>query len=85
MFFTDRQPIQEDINEYFTIRGVESLGKTELVIFNRWGARVYINNNYDNMWDGIDDNEDPLPDDTYFYVLRPEKSNPVRGYIVVRR
>jgi len=28
---------------------------------------------------------DPLPDDTYFYVLRPEKSKPVRGYIVVKR
>jgi len=35
--------------------------------------------------DIIDDNEYPLPDDTCFYVLRPEKSKPVRGYIVVRR
>jgi gliding motility-associated-like protein len=78
-------PNKDGNNEYFTIKGVESLGKTELVIFNRWGARVYINNNYDNMWDGIDDNEDPLPDDTYFYVLRPEKSIPVKGYIVIRR
>jgi gliding motility-associated-like protein len=78
-------PNKDGKNEYFTIRGVETLGKTELVIFNRWGARVYINSNYDNKWDGIDDNEDPLPDDTYFYVLRPEKSKPVRGYIIVRR
>jgi gliding motility-associated-like protein len=78
-------PNKDGKNEYFTIKGVETLGKTELVIFNRWGARVYINSNYDNKWDGTDDNENPLPDDTYFYFLRPEKSKPVKGYIVVRR
>jgi gliding motility-associated-like protein len=78
-------PNKDGKNEYFIIRGVETLGKTELVIFNRWGARVYMNSNYDNKWDGVDDNEDPLPDDTYFFVLRPEKSKPIRGYIVVRR
>jgi gliding motility-associated-like protein len=66
-------PNKDGKNEYFIIRGVETLGKTELVIFNRWGARVYMNSNYDNKWDGVDDNEDPLPDDTYFFVLRPEK------------
>ena len=78
-------PNKDGRNEYFTIRGVETLGKTELVIFNKWGARVYINSEYDNQWAGTDDNEDPLPDDTYFYVLRPEKSKLVRGYIVVKR
>ncbi|MDX9946218.1 MAG: gliding motility-associated C-terminal domain-containing protein [Bacteroidales bacterium] len=77
-------PNKDGKNEYFTIRGAETLGKTELVIFNKWGSRVYINSNYDNQWDGTDDNENPLPDDTYFYVLRPEKRKPVKGYIVVR-
>jgi gliding motility-associated-like protein len=66
-------PNKDGKNEYFTIKGVETLGKTELVIFNRWGARVYMNSNYNNKWDGVDDNEVPLPDDTYFFVLRPEK------------
>jgi gliding motility-associated-like protein len=78
-------PNKDGKNEYFIIRGVETLGKTELVIFNRWGVRVYMNSNYDNKWNGIDENEDPLPEDTYFFVLKPEKSKPVSGYIVVRR
>ncbi len=78
-------PNKDGKNEYFIIRGIETLGKTELVIFNRWGSRVYMNSNYDNNWDGKDDNENPLPDDTYFFILKPEKSNPFRGYIVVRR
>lgn len=78
-------PNNDGKNDYFMINGIETLGKTELVIFNRWGARVYVNDNYDNKWNGVDDNIDPLPDDTYFFVLRPEKSKPVRGYIVIRR
>jgi gliding motility-associated-like protein len=78
-------PNNDGKNDYFMINGIETLEKTELVIFNRWGARVYVNDNYDNKWNGVDDNVDPLPDDTYFFVLRPEKSKPVRGYIVIRR
>ncbi len=78
-------PNKDGRNEYFIIRGIETLGKTELVIFNRWGVRVYLNNNYDNKWDGVDENENPLPEDTYFFILRPEKSKPFSGYIVVRR
>ena len=35
-----------------------------LVIFNRWGQKVYEINNYNNDWDG-----DGLTDGTYFYVL----------------
>ncbi|MFZ0282529.1 MAG: gliding motility-associated C-terminal domain-containing protein [Bacteroidales bacterium] len=78
-------PNNDGKNDYFMIKGIETLGKTELVIFNRWGPRVYVNDNYDNKWNGVDNNVDPLPDDTYFFVLSPEKSKPVRGYIVIRR
>jgi gliding motility-associated-like protein len=72
-------------NDFFIIKGVETFGKTELVIFNRWGAQVYKNSSYDNSWDGVDDNANPLPDDTYFFILKPEKSRPIRGYVVIRR
>ncbi len=72
-------------NDFFIIHGVETFGKTELVVFNRWGAQVYKNSNYDNSWDGLDDNAEPLPDDTYFFVLKPEKTKPIRGFVVLRR
>ena len=85
-YFMDASITNVTVNgSSFTIKGVETLGETELVIVNRWGARVYMNSNYDKKWDGVDDNEDPLPDGTYFFVLRPEKIKPVRGYVVVRR
>ena len=72
-------------NEFFIIEGIESLGKTSLVVFSRWGARVYENNEYDNSWNGVDDKENPLPEDTYFYILRPETTKTIKGYVVIRR
>ncbi len=39
--------------------------KTRLVIFNRFGRKVFESDNYHNDWDGGN-----LPDGTYFYVLK---------------
>jgi gliding motility-associated-like protein len=72
-------------NDYFVIKGIESFGQTSLTVFNRWGAKVYENNKYDNSWEGVDDNENPLPEDTYFYILKPEKIKTLKGYVVIRR
>ncbi len=78
-------PNMDGRNDYFVIRGLETVGKTELVIFDRRGAQVYKNMNYDNSWDGVDYNKNPLPDDTYFYVLKIGNGKSYSGYIVIRR
>jgi gliding motility-associated-like protein len=67
------------------LRGLIQLGKTELVIFDRRGAEVYRNRDYDNLWDGVDYNKKPLPDDTYFYVIKSENGKSISGYVVIRR
>lgn len=78
-------PNQDGKNDFFIINGIESLGKTSLTVFNRWGARVFENENYDNKWNGVDYNENDLPPDTYFFILKPSKSKALSGYIVIRR
>lgn len=78
-------PNQDGNNDYFVVRGIESLGNTGVSIFNRWGAVVYSSGNYKNDWDGNDYNGNPLPDDTYFYILKPEKIQPIKGFIVIKR
>jgi trimeric autotransporter adhesin len=78
-------PNQDGNNDFFVIRGLETLGKTMLNVFNRWGASEYKNDNYANEWDGKDDNGNQLPEDTYFYILKPEKIPPIKGYIVIKR
>jgi gliding motility-associated-like protein len=72
-------------NEYLEIMGLESLGQTELVVFDRRGAIVFKNVDYDNKWNGVDYNENPLPGDTYFYVLKAGNGRSYSGYVVIRR
>jgi gliding motility-associated-like protein len=78
-------PNGDSQNEYFVILGLETLGKTELVIFDRRGAQVFKNTDYDNKWNGVDYDENPLPNDTYFFVLNSAKGRTFKGYIVIRR
>jgi len=72
-------------NDFFYIGGIETFGKTELIVFNRWGAIIFEESNYKNDWNGNNSQGEPLPEDTYFYILKPEKSNQIKGYIVIRR
>jgi gliding motility-associated-like protein len=78
-------PDMDGRNDYFILEGIESLGKTEIVIFDRRGMLVYKNDNYDNSWYGLDNKGHPLPGDTYFYVFRSETGFSNSGFIVVKR
>jgi gliding motility-associated-like protein len=78
-------PNMDGKNDYFVIRGIETLGKTEITIFDRRGLQVYKSSDYNNDWDGVDYNNNPLPDDTYFYVLKAANGRSLSGYIVIRR
>ncbi len=78
-------PNMDGKNDYLVLRGIEALGKTELIIFDRRGAQVYKNSNYNNDWNGVDFNGKPLPFDTYYYVLKAQNGKSASGYIVIRR
>jgi gliding motility-associated-like protein len=78
-------PNMDGRNDFFVINGLAILGKTELTIFDRRGVMVYKNPDYDNKWDGVDYNNNPLTDDTYFYIFKSLKGKSGRGYIVIRR
>lgn len=77
-------PNNDGNNDYLIIRGIEEQGKTELTIFDRSGVMVYENKDYDNKWNGVDYNENPLPDDTYFYLVKT-KGRSRTGFIVLRK
>ncbi len=78
-------PNYDNLNDFFVLQGLESLGKTSLTIIDRRGALVFENAEYDNKWDGVDYNGNPIPDDTYYYIITPENRIAATGYIVVRR
>ena len=78
-------PNMDGRNDYFVLSGLLTLGKTELVIFDRRGAKVYSNPDYDNSWDGVNYDNNPLPDDTYFYSLKTAGGMSFKGFIVIKR
>gem|GEM_PF-567624 len=53
-------------HQVFKIDGLEHYPGSRMVIYNRWGKKVFEHNDYfGNWWDG-----DGSPDGTYMYVLR---------------
>jgi gliding motility-associated-like protein len=78
-------PNMDGKNDYFEVNGLNTSGSTELVVFDRRGLQVYKNSNYDNTWNGVDYNENPLQDDTYFYVIRTNDGKSIKGFVVIRR
>ncbi|PKQ60355.1 hypothetical protein BZG02_19795 [Labilibaculum filiforme] len=72
-------------NEFFVIRGTESLEEVHLTIFNRNGIEIFTDSNYNNNWYGLDRNGNELIPDTYFYVLKLKTNKVFKGCIVLKR
>ncbi|WP_136666672.1 gliding motility-associated C-terminal domain-containing protein [Flavobacterium sp. H122] len=66
-------PGSDGINDYFEIVGSETACfDYRIKIFNRWGAMVYENNNYQNNWSGDATkaiSSSNLPSGTYYYIV----------------
>jgi len=76
-------PNNDGINDVFEILNLEHY-KSQIVVFNRWGRRVFEHSDYfNNWWDGAN-----APDGTYFYVLtytRGETTRTASGVITIIR
>lgn len=59
----------------------------EIFIFNRWGVLVFQGKPYANDWDGSNFAGQPLPQGTYYYLLRLGNSanTQMQGAITIRR
>ncbi|MBK6344017.1 MAG: gliding motility-associated C-terminal domain-containing protein [Flavobacteriales bacterium] len=64
-------PNGDGTNDRFVIPGIEGFPSNSIIIFNRWGAKLYEASAYDNkavVWDGST-TQGEAPAGTYFYVL----------------
>jgi len=57
-------PNNDAINEFFFIKGIDAVTDCQLVVFNRWGNKVYESNGYKNDWDGKG-----CADGVYYFVI----------------
>lgn len=55
-------------NEFFVVNCIEDF-ENDIQIFNRWGEVVFEQTDYDNFWNGRNQEGELLPQGAYFYVL----------------
>lgn len=73
-------PNGDDFNQYFMLRGLNAPDWT-LHMYNRWGRKIYSQQQYDNTWDAIGQ-----PDGVYYYLLTNTKTGQkIKGWVEVRR
>jgi gliding motility-associated-like protein len=77
-------PNDDGINEFWEIEGIRRWPNAQVVVYSRWGQKVFQATNYREDWDG-----DGLPAATYYYVieLNPIDSNtdPYTGSVTIIR
>ena len=71
------------MNDEFVISGTEFFDGCQLVVFNRWGVKVFESLDYDNSWTGEDQNGNILRSDTYYYVYICDKENTWTGWVKI--
>ncbi len=76
-------PNGDGINDLFVLTNIGGK-KVDIQIFNRWGACVYKNANYDNSWNGTANTGfglgEDLPTGTYWYVIKIDDTKEVKEY-----
>ncbi len=78
-------PNADGVNDAFVITGLENFPSASLIVFNRWGSKVYESSPYRNDWTGTDDSSEPLSDDTYYIQLDLGNSEQHAGFVVIKR
>ncbi len=87
-------PNGDDFNDLYIIRGIENYPDNKVEIFNRWGARVYKTDFYDNessVWDGksqhsLTTGNGVLPEGTYYYIIDLGDGTPlIKGPLYLKK
>ena len=85
-------PNGDGAHDVFQIACIENYPNNRLMIYNRWGIKVYEQEGYANTWTGISDGrstyerDELLPVGTYYYVLDLGDGSQSRaGYLYLTR
>lgn len=71
-------PNGDGANDFFKISNIEYHTNTVFTVYDRWGKKVYENQNYRNEWGG-----DGLNDGTYYYILDVPDDKKYNGFITI--
>lgn len=85
-------PNGDGMNDQFVFRRLQlsapdEFTDNELIIFNRWGDIIYEAQPYNNDWMGVSTTGEPVPEGTYYYIMRFDigEGDIIRGDVTVIR
>ncbi|MFN8397592.1 MAG: gliding motility-associated C-terminal domain-containing protein [Bacteroidia bacterium] len=84
-FPTGFSPNGDGVNDLLVFAGLQLYAENRLQIFNRWGTMIVDIENYSNDWGGTNATGQPLPEDTYYYLLDLGDGQAVTRYLVLKR
>lgn len=83
---TGLSPNNDGFNDTYVIKGIDRCNKVTLTVYNRWGNVVWKKDQYDNSWDGTNEQGNELPQGTYFVLLTLHDSGAsMSGFVDLRR
>lgn len=77
-------PNGDGYNDTYIIMGLDQYPDNVFKVFNRWGNLVYEKKDYDNLWDGKNNDGEELPDGTYFVIFEASDKS-LNTYVDLRR
>jgi gliding motility-associated-like protein len=80
-------PNGDGLNDVLFLEDLYLYPNHMLTVYNRWGKKVYQASPYENDWGGerIENESNPLPSSTYFYLLETGMDEPAffRGFLEI--
>lgn len=73
-------PNNDEFNNSFDLTGLEV---QNFQVYNRWGRLVYEMDNYINEWHGQNNQNENLPNATYYYVINFANGETKKGWILL--
>jgi len=70
-------PNGDGVNDYFKINGLNNFPGSSLIVYNRWGNKLYSNDDYKNDW------SPNVADGTYFYIVNVSDGRILKGFFEV--
>ena len=78
-------PNNDGINDYWNIDALITYPQSLIMIYDRYGQKVYQSTGYARPWDGTY-NGSPLPHGTYYYIIDLKDNTPkIAGWVMIVR
>jgi gliding motility-associated-like protein len=81
-------PNNDSYNDTWSIVNIEYYPDNLILVFNRWGQKVFESHGVYEPWDGRDLLNIPLPDNSYYYIIyadKKDKEPTIKGTISIIR